>query len=78
MKSNYTLESFLEKCTFVAMNHKPNEPMNQIVAIVKGNKLSKSEKKENHDAKKVEKIQQLKERYSKEQIDKKIQALTSK
>ena len=78
MKSNYTLESFLEKCTLVAMNHKPNEPMNQNIAIVKGNKLSKSAKMEMSAIQKVEKIQKLKERYSKEQIDKKIQALTSK
>ena len=78
MKSNYTLESFLEKCTLVAMNHKPNEPMNQTVAIVKGNKLSKSEKKEIHDAKKEVKMKQLKERYSKEQIAERIQLLTSK
>jgi hypothetical protein len=78
MKSNYTLESFREKCRLVAMNHKPNEPMNQTVAIVKGNKLSKSEKKEIHDAKKEVKMQQLKERYSKEQIVERIQLLTSK
>lgn len=77
MKSNYTLESFLEKCTLVAMNHKPNEPMNQNVAIVKGNKLSKSAKMEMSAIQKVEKIQKLKERYSKEQIDQKI-ALISK
>ena len=77
MKSNYTLESFLEKCTLVAMNHKPNEPMNQTVAIVKGNKLSKSAKMEMSAIQKVEKIQKLKERYSKEQIDQKI-ALISK
>ena len=78
MKSNYTLDSFLEKCSLVAMNHKPNEPMNQNVAIVKGNKLSKSEKKEIHDVKKEVKIQQLKERYSKEQIEQRIKSLTSK
>jgi len=78
MKSNYTLDSFLEKCSRVAMNHKPNVPMNQNVAIVKGNKLSKSEKKEIHDVKKEVKIQQLKERYSKEQIAERVQGLTSK
>lgn len=78
MKSNYTLESFLEKCTLVAMNHKPNVPMNQVVAIVKGNKLSKSEKKEIHDTKKEVKMQQLKERYSKDKIAERVQGVTSK
>ena len=78
MKSNYSLESFLEKCNLIAMHHKPNESMNQNVAIVKGNKLSKSEKMVIHDAKKEVKMKQLKERYSKEQIAERIQALTSK
>jgi len=40
--------------------------------------LSKSEKKEIHDAKKEVKMQQLKERYSKDKIAERIQALTSK
>jgi hypothetical protein len=78
MKNNYSLESFLEKCTLIALNHKPVEESTEMNHIVAQNKLSKSEKKEIHDAKKVIKIQQLKERYSKEQIDQKIQALTSK
>jgi ribosomal protein L32E len=38
----------------------------------------KSEKKEIHDVKKEVKIQQLKERYSKEQIEQRIKSLTSK
>ena len=52
--------------------------MNQVIAIVKGNKLSKSEKKEISDIKKEEKKNKLKERYSEEQIEKRINALTSK
>jgi len=78
MKNNYSLESFLEKCTLIALNHKPVEESTEMTHIVAQNKLSKSEKKEIHDAKKVLKIQQLKERYSEEQIEKRIKALTSK
>lgn len=78
MKSNYSLESFLEKCTLITLNHKPNDPMNQTVAIVKGNKLSKNEKMVIHDAKKEVKMQQLKERYSKDRITERVQGLTSK
>lgn len=78
MKNNYSLESFLEKCTLIALNHKPVEESTEMKHIVSQNKLSKSEKKEIHDAKKVLKIQQLKERYSEEQIEKRIQAFTSK
>ena len=78
MKNNYSLESFLKKCSLIVTHHKPNEPMNQVIAIVKGNKLSKSEKKEISDIKKEEKKNDLKERYSKEQIEKRVQALISK
>jgi hypothetical protein len=78
MKNNYSLESFLEKCSLISINHNPNEPMNQVIAIVKGNKLSKSEKKEISDIKKEEKKNKLKERYSKEQIEKRVEALISK
>lgn len=78
MKNNYSLESFLEKCTLIALNHKPVDESTEMNHIVAQNKLSKSEKKEIHDAKKEVKIQQLKERYSKEEIEKRIQASTSK
>ena len=78
MKNNYSLESFLEKCTLIALKHQPVEESTEMNHIVAQNKLSKSEKKEIHDAKKVLRIQQLKERYSEEQIEKRIQALTSK
>ena len=78
MKNNYSLESFLEKCTLIALNHKPVDESIEMNHIVAQNKLSKSEKKEIHDAKKEVKIQQLKERYSKEEIEKRIQAFTSK
>lgn len=52
--------------------------MNQVIAIVKGNKLSKSEKKEINEIKKEENKNKLKERYSKEQIEKRVKELTSK
>jgi hypothetical protein len=78
MKNNYSLETFLEKCSLISTNHNPNEPMNQIIAIVKGNKLSKSEKKEIGVIKKEEKKKNLKERYSKDQIEKRVKELTSK
>lgn len=78
MKNNYSLESFLEKCTLIALNHKPVDESIEMNHIVSQNKLSKSEKKEIHDAKKELKIKQLKERYTEEQIEKRIQASTSK
>ena len=70
MKNNYSLESFLEKCGLISTNHKPNEPMNQVIAIVKGNKLSVEEKRERERIKKQKQRDVLKEKYGDEEYKK--------
>jgi hypothetical protein len=70
MKSNYSLDSFLEKCSLIATRHKSNELTDQIIAIVKGNKLSTEEKRERERIKKQKQRDAMKEKYGDEEYKK--------
>ena len=70
MKSNYSLDSFLKKCSLIAMHHKPVEETNQLIAIVKGNKLSIEEKTERERIKKQKQRDTIKEKYGDEEYKK--------
>ena len=70
MKSHYSLDTFLEKCTFVALNHKIVEQNIQNVPIVKGNKLTVEEKREKERVRKQEQREAQRKEYGEEEYKK--------
>jgi len=70
MKSDYSLETFLEKCTLVALNHKIVETNIQNVPIVKGNKLTAEEKRERERVRKQAQREAQRKEYGKEEYKK--------
>jgi len=63
MKNNYVLDSFLDKCIQIATNHTSKTNIIQMNHIVKGNKMTKEEKKEKERIRKQKQRDILREKY---------------
>lgn len=70
MKSNYSLEIFLEKCTLIALNHKQVETNIQNIPIVKSNKLTVEAKRERERVRKQEQREAQRKEYGEEEYKK--------